>query len=341
MSDDEIAEGRTVDGTDLSSVHEAALTELERRHRLAAEEFVRLSALLSASGRADELNPTTDLRGSGSSALASTFEAAPVLASAWERSPGGMLRSPGLQPGQQRVIHLGTERSPRIERRRTLAVGASAGAVGAVAAAAVLLLFGQGLGLGGTAQVAEAVAPIAVASPTAEAAAPQPAAAQAAPAPVAAPEPPSVIDGVLAQAATAVGMGEGTAGLVRRLEGVDALSGPARAEEAADIYGMAVTEARTDASGMADRIVTALEPEVNLDAVTLLAVNRPDVVGSGMGPLVDDLHALHGAPAGEQQAEAQQIMDAVAEGVMSETIAGPYCNSIALALQPYGAVPPG
>lgn len=311
-------------GDDLPVVHEAAVLELQHRHRALAEEMARLSAILAASGRAPgELDATTDPR---------------VGLSPWEqpRRSGEVLRGGNVQPEPQRVVHLGTERTRRAEGRRTLAVGASAGAVGAVVAVAVLML-GDLPGLGGGAQ-AEATAP----SPTAEATVLEAVVAQPAAPPQAVPEPPrAAIDAVLVRASTTPTMSAGTAGLVARLPVLADLSGPARGEEAADLYGLAVTEARTDTTGVAGQIVAALEPEVSLDGVVALATNRPDVVGPGMAALVADLAALPAVALQDQQVEAQRILDGVASGVTGGTITGPFCNSIAAVLAPYGAAPPG
>lgn len=317
-----------------AEVQDAALGELQRRHRVVADEYARLTAILEAAGRVPrELDATSDL--SAASALALAPHDVAALGD-WERaSQGPLVRGASSSPDPQRVVHLGSERHPpRPSRGRALAVGASSAGVGAVVATAIILLM-SGRWAQEPAPEAALIAP-----------GPQAVASEQAP-PVAAPLPEQpatsvspALDAVVVRARTAVGMDEGTAALARRLPALTDLDGEARAEEAADIYGLAVTEARDDPSGVAAEIVDALESEVALNGVLALAARRPEVVGPGMGPLLADLGTLPTLPAEDQQAAAQQILDSVVQGVGAETISGPYCNSIAYALRPYGAVPP-
>jgi hypothetical protein len=103
----------------------------------------------------------------------------------------------------------------------------------------------------------------------------------------------------------------------------------------ADIYGIAVSLARGNPDSVAADVEAALAPEVDLEAMLTLATRRPEVVGAGVAPLVDDFAALESA--GSQEA-AQAVLDEVVAGVGAGTIAGPFCNVAATVLQSYGAV---
>lgn len=323
-----------------TSAQDAAFQELQRRHQLIAAELARLSTILQAAGRQEYDEISTG----GGTPPATVYETAPMPGAGWERAAtGGVLRGPGVRPESQRVIHLGTQRNAVAGKPRNLAVGLAAGAVGAVVAAALILLVLSPRWAANDAGFAETVdggaASEAPASP-----APEPAVAPLQPAteattPVTQPTL-AALDVILQRARTIPDLNEETAALIRRLPALSALSGPARSEEAADIYGLAVTAARTDSSGIADEIATTLEPEVTMGAVLALADRRPEVVGSGVEPLMDDLRTLPTLPEPSQQAEAQVLMDAVAAGVADQTIAGPFCNSIAKTLMEYGAEPP-
>jgi hypothetical protein len=323
------------------TAQDAAILELQRRHQMIAAELGRLSTILEAAGRPPrELDEGSET--AGSSALAAAYETAPLPSSGWERAQGGMQRSAGVQPEAQRVIHLGTERSQLQARPRGLAVGLGAGAVGAVVAAALIMLLlaprwsqpqpgfsNTVTGVATEAAVAETAAPPAVA----------PAPSPVATAPTEAPSS-AALDAILAGARSVPSLPEETDELVRRLPALSALSGLSRSEEATDIYGLAVTAARTDSTGIASDIAAALEPEITIDSIIALAQRRPDVVGAGVAPLLDGFASLPTLPPERQQEEAQELMDAVADGVMAQTIAGPYCNSVAKALGDYGAEPP-
>ncbi len=310
----EDAEPMTTAHDRLRSAQDAAIMELQRRHELIAAELARLSAILEAAGR-----PAGEMDDGGETA---------------SRWGGALQRSPSTQPDHQRVIHLGTERTPAYAPRRSLAIALSAGAVGAVVAAAVTLLLLGPRGVQPRAGFAETVGEAASEPPSLDAVAPSTAV------PLQPGPPSATLDAVLARARTSSDLGDETAALVRRLPALTALDGAARSEEAADIYGLAVTAARTDRTGVAADIATALEPEVTVDSVLTLAQRRPDVVGAGVIPLLDQLARLPTLPAEARQEEAQALMDAVAEGVAAETISDPFRNSIARPLVEYGATMP-
>lgn len=156
-----------------------------------------------------------------------------------------------------------------------------------------------------------------------------------------APTPPATrsraLDRVLTAAATAPGaLPDATQALVTRVPTLQRLDGPARAEEAADIYGLAVIAARAeDTPGPATALVDALAPEVTFEALDLVARRRPEVVGAGVAPLLDEFAALPTAPAATQRVRAQALLDAMIAGVERGTVSAGFCNVGAYVLEPY------
>jgi len=149
--------------------------------------------------------------------------------------------------------------------------------------------------------------------------------------------PSRALDRVLVAAATAPqSLPDATQALVTRVPTLQRLTGPARAEEAADLYGLAVIAARgEDTPGPATALVEALAPEVTLDALRLLAQRRPAVVGAGVAPLYGEFAALPAAPASTQRARAQALLDAMIAGVERGTVSPGFYNVGAHVLQPY------
>lgn len=311
---------------------DAVIAEIRQGHQILATELARLNAALAATRRPTELDATTDLSGAIVPAYASS-------AAAWDSAEGGRVQRAGArQPDPQRVVHLGSERTPRpAARRSAIVAGATAGGVGAVVVVVLaVLLFGSRLATdqaGAEAAIAGTIGPSAAevsAEQTAEPAEP------AAPAPAPAPVTSPAIDAVLGRAAAEAGtLDTPTQQLVERVATVQGLQGPSRGEEAADVYGIAVQVARADPDGVAAGVVDALAPEVTMEAALTLAAQRPDVVGLGVAPLLDDFSGMTAVPAELQRAQAQALLDQVVEGAEAGTISGPYCNVATHVLAPY------
>lgn len=318
-------EGHLTSGPD--PLTDAVIAEIRQGHQILATELARLNAALAAARRPTELDATTDLSGAIVPAYASS-------AAAWDGVEGGKVQRAGArQPDPQRVVHLGSERTRRpVARRSAIVAGATAGGVGAVVVVALaVLLFGSRLATdqaGAEAAIAGTVGPSA-----AEVSAEQTVVAEAA-APV--PVTSLAIDAVLGRAAAEAGtLDAPTQQLVERVATVQALQGPSRSEEAADVYGIAVQVARDDPDGVAAGVVDALAPEVTMEAALTLAAQRPDVVGLGVAPLLDDFSGMAAVPAELQRAQAQALLDQVVEGAEAGTISGPYCNVATHVLAPY------
>jgi hypothetical protein len=157
------------------------------------------------------------------------------------------------------------------------------------------------------------------------------------PATPAVPPPPATpLDAVLAQAAAGTPVAPDTQALLDRVPTLQTLSGPSRAEEAADIYGLAVAAARSEEPpGPATALADALRPEVDLPALLTLAERRPAVVGPGVAPLVDDFTTLPTVSGSAQRAQAQDLLDAVVYGQDTGTISPGFCNVALHVLGPY------
>lgn len=304
---------------------DAVIAEIRQGHQILATELARLNAAVAAQRRPPALDATTDLSG----AIVPAYSSA---ASQWDGADNGRLPRAGARsPDPQRVVHLGSERTPRPpERRSAIMAGAVAGGVGAVVVAvlAVLVLMPR-LSTGEADAEAVAIGGLAP-EVAADVAAEQPVAAP--PAPVTSP----AIDAVLTRAAPIrASLDPATVQLLDRLAVVQGLQGESRGEEAADVLGIGVQVARDDPDGIAAAVVEALKPEVTMEAAIALATRRPDVVGVGVAPLLDDLAAMPDVPAELAAAEAQSILDDAIAGSEDGTISGPYCNVAAHVLAPY------